>query len=57
MVVPVRLSAGEQKRLDAARTPKGLSRSAYIRMTLLEKLWEEEELRRIKFEGLRGPRE
>jgi hypothetical protein len=42
------LSAGEQKRLDAARIPKGLSRSAYMRMTLLEKLWEEDELRRIK---------
>ena len=37
-VVPVRLNDAEALRMDEARRPKGLARSAYLRMALLEKL-------------------
>lgn len=36
VIVPVRLTTEEVARLDEARTPKGLSRSAYLRMVWLE---------------------
>jgi hypothetical protein len=41
-VIPTRLNDEETYRMDAARLPKGLSRSGYLRMALLEKLERED---------------
>lgn len=41
-VVPIRLSEEEAERMDNLRRKKGLGRSAYIRMNLLECMDKEE---------------
>ncbi|MBA2678427.1 MAG: ribbon-helix-helix protein, CopG family [Ktedonobacteraceae bacterium] len=42
IVVPTRLNEDEAQRLDKARRANGLTRSAYVRMALLEKLTRED---------------
>ena len=49
--MPVRLNDTEALRMDEARRPKGLSRSTFLRMALLEKLDRDEAIR----ETLRNP--